>query len=106
MEQIMDWLNILEQYGIPVVVAIAFGFFIWKQNKFIQDELAKEMRSSFDTLTGILVKLIDQQKKMQLEQKGLENSYRTLVEIIAALSGNGLKDKFLRMQEKNENKKY
>ena len=102
----MDWLNILEQYGIPVVVAIAFGFFIWKQNKFIQDELAKEMRSSFDTLTGILVKLIDQQKKMQLEQKGLENSYRTLVEIIAALSGNGLKDKFLRMQEKNENKKY
>ena len=102
----MDWLNILEQYGIPVVVAIAFGFFIWKQNKFIQDELAKEMRSSFDTLTGILVKLIDQQKKMQLEQKGIENSYKTLVEIIASLSGNGLKDKFMRLQEHNENKKY
>tara|TARA_R110000824_G_scaffold385424_1_gene579692 strand:- start:277 stop:585 length:309 start_codon:yes stop_codon:yes gene_type:complete len=102
----MDWLIILEQYGIPVVVAIAFGFFIWKQNKFIQDELAKEMRSSFTSLTGILIKLIDQQKKMQLEQKGLENSYRTLVEIIASLSGNGLKDKFMRMQEKNENKKY
>jgi hypothetical protein len=102
----MDWLVILEQYGIPVVVAIAFGFFIWKQNKFIQDELAKEMRSSFDSLTGILIKLIDQQKKMQLEQKGLENSYKTLVEIIASLSGNGLKDKFLRMQERNENTKY
>jgi len=106
MEQIVDWLNILEQYGIPVVVAIAFGFFIWKQNKFIQDELVKEMRSSFDTLTGILVKLIDQQKKMQLEQKGIENSYKTLVEIIASLSGNGLKDKFMRLQERNENKKY
>ena len=39
----MDWLNILEQYGIPVVVAIAFGFFIWKQNKFIQDELMEEL---------------------------------------------------------------
>ena len=77
-----------------------------KQNKFIQDELSKEMRSSFDTLTGIVIKLIDQQKKMQLEQKGLENSYKTLVEIIASLSGNGLKDKFLRMQERNENKKY
>ena len=102
----MDWLTILEQYGIPVVVAIAFGFFIWKQNKFIQDELAKEMRSSFDSLTGILIKLIDQQKKMQLEQKGIENSYKTLVEIIASLSGNGMKDKFMRMQERNENKKY
>ena len=102
----MDFLVILESYGVPICVAIAFGFFIWKQNKFIQDELAKEMRSSFDSLTGILIKLIDQQKKMQLEQKGLENSYKTLVEIIASLSGNGLKDKFLRMQERNENKKY
>ena len=102
----MDWLNILEQYGIPVVVAIAFGFFIWKQNKYIQDDLSKDIHQKFNRLEGILVKLIDQQKKMQLEQKGLENSYRTLVEIIASLSGNGLKDKFLRMQEKNENKKY
>ena len=102
----MDWLQILEQYGIPVVVAIAFGFFIWKQNKFIQDELQKELRESFARVEAIIVKLIDQQKKMQLEQKGIENSYKTLVEIIASLSGNGLKDKFMRMQEKNENKKY
>ena len=93
----MDWLLILEQYGIPLVVAIAFGFFIWKQNKFIQDELQKELRESFDRVEGIIIKLIDQQKKMQIEQKGLEKSQRTLVEIIARLSGNGLKDKFLRM---------
>tara|TARA_Y100001963_G_scaffold134187_1_gene194532 strand:- start:24 stop:332 length:309 start_codon:yes stop_codon:yes gene_type:complete len=102
----VDWLQILEQYGIPVVVAIAFGFFIWKQNKFIQDELQKELRESFARVEAIIVKLIDQQKKMQLEQKGIENSYKTLVEIIASLSGNGLKDKFMRMQERNENKKY
>ena len=97
---------ILEQYGIPLCVAIAFGFFIWKQNKFIQDELQKELRESFSRVEAIIVKLIDQQKKMQLEQKGLENSYKTLVEVIASLSGNGLKDKFLRMQERNDNKKY
>ena len=102
----MDWLLILEQYGIPVVVAIAFGFFIWKQNKFIQDELMEELNENFKRVEGILIKLIDQQKKMQLEQKGIENSYKTLVEIIASLSGNGLKDKFMRLQERNENKKY
>jgi len=102
----MDWLQVLEQYGIPICVAIAFGFFIWKQNKYIQDDLSKDIHQKFNRLEGILVKLIDQQKKMQLEQKGLENSYRTLVEVIASLSGNGLKDKFLRMQEKNENTKY
>ena len=88
------------------MVAIAFGFFIWKQNKYIQDDLSKDMHQKFNRLEGILVKLIDQQKRMQLEQKGLENSYKALVEIIAKLSGNGLREKFLRMQEKNENRKY
>ena len=95
----MDFITLLEQYGVPLVVAVAFWFFIQKQNKFIQDELQKELRESFARVEGIIIKLIDQQKKMQLEQKGIENSYRTLVEIIATLSGNGLKDKFLRMQE-------
>ena len=102
----MSWIEILEQYGVPLVVAVAFWMFIQKQNKFIQDELRKELRESFTRVESIIIKLIDQQKKMQLEQKGLENSYKTLVEIIASLSGNGLKDKFMRMQEKNENKKY
>ena len=102
----MDWITILERYGVPLVVAVAFWLFIQKQNKYIQDELSKELRESFTRIEGILVKLIDQQKKMQLEQKGIENSYKTLVEVIAKLSGNGLKDKFLRMQERNTNKKY
>ncbi len=98
----MDWLELLERYGIPLVGAVAFWFFIQKQNKFIQEELQKELRESFERLESIIVKLIDQQKRMQLEQKGLERSYKTLVEVIARLSGNGLKDKFMRMQEKDE----
>ena len=102
----MDWMTILDRYGLPVVGSISMAFYIWKSTKFIQDELTRELRESFGRTEGILVKLIDQQKKMQLEQKGLENSYKTLVEVIAKLSGNGLKDKFLRMQEKNENRKY
>tara|TARA_R100001594_G_scaffold56971_3_gene90895 strand:+ start:244 stop:552 length:309 start_codon:yes stop_codon:yes gene_type:complete len=102
----MDWFELLERYGVPMVVACAFWFFIQKQNNFIQNELQKELRESFGRVESIIVKLIDQQKKMQLEQKGIENSYKTLVEVIASLSGNGLKDKFLRMQERNENQKY
>ena len=102
----MDWIELLERYGVPLVVAAAFWMFIQKQNKFIQDELTRELRESFNRIENIIITLINQQKKMQLEQKGLENSYRTLVEVIAKLSGNGLIDKFLRMQERNENKKY
>ena len=102
----MDWFELLERYGVPLVVAVAFWLFIQKQNNFIQNELQKELRESFGRVEGIIIKLIDQQKRMQLEQKGIENSYKTLVEIISHLSGNGLKDKFLRRQERNENKKY
>ena len=102
----MDWLQILEQYGVPLVVACAFWMFIQKQNKFIQDELQKELRESFTRVESIIVKLIDQQKKMQLEQKGIEQSIKAIVSLMAALSGNGLKHKFLRILEKNENEKY
>ena len=98
----MDWLQILEQYGVPIAVAIAFGFFIWKQNKYIQDDLSKDIHQKFNRLEGIILKLIDQQKIMQIEQKGLERSYKTLVEIIAKLSGNGLKHKFMNMLNKDE----
>ena len=98
----MDWFAILEKFGIPIAVAIAFGFFIWKQNKYIQDDLSKDLHQKFNRLEGILVKLIDQQKKMQIEQKGLERSYKTLVEIIAKLSGNGLKHKFMNMLNNDE----
>jgi len=98
----MDPIQIIEEFGIPVAVAMAFGFFIWKQNKYIQDDLTKDIHQKFNRLEGILVKLIDQQKKMQVEQKGLEKSYKALVEIIAKLSGNGLKHKFMNMLNKDE----
>ena len=78
----MNVLNILETFGIPIAVAISFGFFIWKQNKFIQDELQKELRESFDRVEGIIIKLIDQQKRMQIEQKGLERSCMFLIPLI------------------------
>ena len=81
----MDFLIILEQYGVPIAVAIAFGFFIWKQNKYIQDDLSKDIHQKFNRLEGILVKLIDQQKIIQLGQKGLEKSYKSLVDIITKL---------------------
>ena len=81
----MDFLTILEQYGIPVVVAIAFGYFIWKQNQFIQNELMEELDQDFKRLEMIIIKLIDQQKKMQIEMRGIVKSYQSLVEIITSL---------------------
>ena len=78
----MEPLQILEQYGIPICVAIAFGYFIWKQNQFIQKELMEELDQDFKRIEMIIIKLIDQQKKMQIEMRGIVKSYQSLVEIV------------------------
>ena len=81
----MDIFAIIEMFGIPVAVAMAFGFFIWKQNKFIQDTLMEELVESFKRLEGIIIQLINQQKTMQIEQKGIEKSFKSIVTIISKL---------------------
>ena len=81
----MDIFSIIDKFGIPVAIAMAFGFFIWKQNKYIQDDLTKDISSRFSRLEGIIIKLIDQQKKMQVEQRGIVKSYEALVNIIVKL---------------------
>ena len=96
----MDILTILEQFGVPVAVAIALMFFTWKQSRFIQNTLMTELDQDFKRLEGIIIKLIDQQKRMQLEIKRMKGSYDAIVDIIAGLSGNGLKHKFMRKKER------
>mgnify|MGYP003152168805 CR=1 FL=1 len=81
----MDLFAILEKFGIPVAVAMAFGFFIWRQNQFIQNELMEELDQDFKRLEMIIIKLIDQQKKMQIEMRGIVRSYQSLVKIITSL---------------------
>ena len=88
------FVEIIERVGVPVAMCMAFGFFIWKQNQFIQTELQKEMRESFTRLEGIVIGLINALKKHAMDIKELRASYTSLVEIIRKLSGNGLKDKF------------
>jgi len=88
------FVEIIERVGVPVAMCMAFGFFIWKQNQFIQNELQKEMRESFTRLEGIVIGLINALKKHAMDIKELRASYTSLVEIIRKLSGNGLKDKF------------
>ena len=80
----MDILNILETFGIPVTMTIAFGYFIWKQNNWIQNELSSDLDEKHKRLEAIVVKLIDAQKVMQLQQQDIKSSYQTIVEVIGA----------------------
>ena len=58
-----------------------------------------EMDESFKRLEGIIIELISQQKKIQIEQRGIERSFQALVTIIAKMSGNGLRNQIMRIQE-------
>ena len=81
----MDIQNLISELGVPVAVAIAMGYFIWRSQTYIQDDLSKNLASKFERLEGIIVALINQQKKMQIELRGIKSKYEALVEIINKL---------------------
>ena len=81
----MDPIAFLEQFGIPLTVSAAFGYFIWKQNKFIQDELMEELDERFKRLEGITIKLIDQIKATQLDFQALKGYVEGIEHILKKL---------------------
>ena len=93
----MDVIELIEKFGVPISMCIAFGYFIWKQNKWIQDDLKKDMEGQAERLENIVIGLINAQKKLQTdfgrELSRLEGSYRSLTNIIQKLTGNGLNKK-------------
>ena len=93
----MDIINLLETFGVPIAMCIAFGFFIWKQNKWIQDDLKSDMEDQNKRIEDIVIGLINAQKKLQVdfgkELSRLEGSYRALANIILKLSSNMRKEK-------------
>ena len=93
----MNMFEILETFGVPITMCFAFGFFIWKQNKWIQDDLKKDMEEGAKRHENMVIGLINAQKKLQTdfgkELSRMEGSYRSLVVVVQKLSGNGLKKK-------------
>tara|TARA_R100000773_G_C4219908_1_gene118543 strand:+ start:248 stop:517 length:270 start_codon:yes stop_codon:yes gene_type:complete len=81
----MDPVAFLEQFGIPLTVAAAFGYFIWKQNQFIQNELMEELDERFKRLEAITIKLIDQIKSTQLDFQALKGYVEGIEDILKRL---------------------
>ena len=91
----MEMFDLLERFGLPVMMVVALGWYVKSQNAWIQNELQTELRESFTRLEGILIKLIDAQKGMQINQAEIKSQISAIIEIMASLSGNGLKEKFV-----------
>jgi hypothetical protein len=83
-------LTLIDQYGLPIAICIAFGYFIWKQQHWIQKELVEDLDDNFRRLESIIVKLIDQQKITQLDVKQVKGYIEGIEHILSKLTGNGL----------------
>ena len=93
----MEFIDIVEKLGVPVAVAGASMWFIWRQTQFIQKFFMEDIQESNQRLENIIITLINQQKELQMDIKeslaDMRSSYESLVEIVSHLSGNGLKKK-------------
>ena len=78
-------LTIIDQYGLPIAITIAFGYFIWKQQTWIQKELVDDLENQFRRLEGIIIKLIDQQKITQLDLKQVKGYIEGIEDILSRL---------------------
>ncbi len=83
-------LTLIDQYGLPIAGIIALGYFVWKQQHWIQKELVDDLDERFKRLEGIVIKLIDQQKLSQLDIKEIKGYMEGIEHILSKLSGNGL----------------
>jgi len=106
----MDILAVLEQFGLPVAMLVAFGYYIWRQNQWIQNDLTKDIHSKFNKihdicdkdLRNIIIALINNAKKNEIRLASIERSHKAVIEVIAKLSGNGLKHKLQNILKKEE----
>ena len=82
----MDIALFIEEFGIPITVAAAFGYFIWKQNHWIQEDLMKELDESFGRVEAIVIKLIDQSKKTQMDIPELKGYVDGIEDVLTNLT--------------------
>ena len=86
-------LTLIDQYGLPIAMVCAFGYYIWRQNQYIQTELDENIDTSFNRLEGIIIELINQQKLTQMELAEIKGYIAGIESILQRLTGNGLKPK-------------
>ena len=78
----MDIQQIVSELGVPITVSLAMMWGCFYLIKYITGQHTIMMNQKFQALTEINIKLIDQQKLMQLDLKALESNIQTLVSFI------------------------
>jgi len=74
MDSIVELVN---QYGVPIVVAVGMGYFIFYIWKFVTSNILP----SLGTASGTLVKLIDRVRMLDNDMIRLDQKIHTIIEI-------------------------
>jgi len=69
--------DMLNEFGFPVIIALAMGYFIYFVWKFVTDEL----QPMIDKQQTVLIKLIDQMRMLDQDQIRLQQKLNTILEI-------------------------
>ena len=78
----MNIQQLVSDLGVPIALSISMMYGCFYLIKYITGQHTILMNQKFQTLMDIAIKLIDQQKLMQLDLKALESNVQTLVSFI------------------------
>ena len=78
----MNIQELISDLGVPIAVSLAMMWGCFYLIKYITGQHTIMMNQKFQALTDINIKLIDQQKLMQLDLKALGSNVATLVSFI------------------------
>ena len=81
-EKMIDMQSAISELGVPIATSLAMMWVCFYLIKYITGQHTEMMNNKFEYLTGIIVKLIDQQKLMQMDLKSWSSNTETLVEFL------------------------
>ena len=81
-EKMVDMQSLISDLGVPIATSLAMMWGCFYLIKYITGQHTEMMNNKFEYLTGIIVKLIDQQKLMQMDLKEWSSNTETLVEFL------------------------
>ena len=81
-EKMIDVQSAISELGVPIAMSLAMMWGCFYLIKYITGQHTVMMNTKFEYLTGIIVKLIDQQKLMQIDLKAWSSNTKTLVDFL------------------------
>ena len=92
------WIGVAEKFGIPVVMLLGVSYALVKLFQWMANTMMKQITENQQRTEGINIKLIDVINGLKMEVKELKveiakfgSEQKTTNDIMAKLSGNGLK---------------